>query len=98
MNQPSVGRVVRFVRDGVAYPAMLVHVHSDTCVNLYVFHNGVGAPTEPFVCNGTALVTSVLYSEDETKGNSWHWPTISTTTVPAPVQAPVVDTPPATQI
>lgn len=62
--KPSIGRIVHFGTECDA--AIVVHVWSETCINLAVFdHNGVGQTSR----------TSVVKAEGETTGAySWHWP------------------------
>ena len=59
MEKPTVGRIVRYTEEGVVYPAIILHVWSDECVNLGVFGTGY------------YLKTSVLQGIGE---QQWHWP------------------------
>lgn len=88
MTQPTVGRDVHFVHQGVHYAAKVVWVWSSTSVNLFVFPNGVtslpcGNPGA--ILEGLGyLRTSVLYADPATAAplaghvagypDSWHWP------------------------
>lgn len=71
---PSVGRIVHFVHGGTHYAAIIVHVWSETCVNLAVLPNGVtnivpGCRTQEGLC------TSVSYADAGNNAEySWHWP------------------------
>lgn len=61
--KPSIGRIVFFVSNlGVTHPAIVIAVHSDTCVSLEVF----GLPA------GERVVTSVTHGP---KLGQWSWPT-----------------------
>lgn len=90
MNEPSVGRTVHFVHAGVHYAAIVTWVWSRTCVNLFVFPNGVtlpdpDAPRTTQVIQGFGyLRTSVQYADPAAAAplaghvasypDSWHWP------------------------
>lgn len=63
---PTVGRVVHYVDHvtGKHFAAVIVHVWSDTCVNLAVFDsNGNLNPK-----------TSVTLDEATAANFTWHWP------------------------
>lgn len=65
--KPTVGRIVHFVstREGAAHEAaLIVHVHSDSMINLVAWDGG-----------GTARPsTSVKFDENGTAQYSWQWP------------------------
>lgn len=59
--KPSVGRIVHFIHGGRNIAAAIVtRVHSDTCVNLYVFFDAA-AEARTSVCLGTS-------------DGDWMWP------------------------
>lgn len=66
--KPTVGRIVHYRglnSKSQPYPAIITHVHSDECVNLYVFDDG----TFPLQ-DGCGIATSV------TRGGGnyeWNW-------------------------
>lgn len=66
----QIGRTLNQPRAGQAYPAMIVAVFSDTCVNLRVQLDG-----EP-----TYWATSRTLGEGEWR---WAWPTIAPAAAPA---------------
>jgi hypothetical protein len=72
MDKPTIGRVVHYVGTLHApenhYPAIVTHVHSDTCVNLFVFPKGAANDVPD-----TGLKTSVLLHDPDVP-MSWHWP------------------------
>jgi hypothetical protein len=71
--KPTVGRVVLYTpspnalaeKKGQPYPAIITHVWSDECVNLFVCPDGSFGPHD-------MVHTSVLYSEGEAPG-TWRW-------------------------
>lgn len=76
--KPTIGRIVHFVQNGVHYPALIVKVWTDTCVNLRVFPNG-SDNIVPGALDSSDIAHSVNYAE--TCGTcgmshewSWHWP------------------------
>lgn len=73
--KPTIGRIVHFVLSGAAVPgdhyaAVVTHVWSDTCVNLFVFSKGAQADDQ----YASGVKTSVIQDESATIGYSWHWP------------------------
>ena len=64
LMKPSVGRIVRYVGvpAGKVYAAIVIDVHTDTCVDLHVF-----APS------GLQFETKVMFDETRKK-QTWHWP------------------------
>jgi hypothetical protein len=65
--KPSVGRIVHFVPSDENAPhqaALIVHVHSDSMVNLVAWNSG-GTPN---------ACSSVKFDEVGTAQYSWHWP------------------------
>lgn len=67
---PTVGRIVHFwAPDGVANPlaAIIVRVHSDTCVNLSVFDDG----TARYTAGG---VNSAVKRTAAAEPGAWDWP------------------------
>ena len=72
--KPSIGRIVHFVGASPTtaadhYAAIVTHVWSDFCINLFVFANG---GQEDGLHAG--VKTSVVYAEVPAVGHSWHWP------------------------
>lgn len=68
IQKPSLGRIVHFnylEKNGnlVASAAIIVHVHSDTCVNLKVFAKDYNEQD--------TIITSVVYGA---YNYSWSWP------------------------
>ena len=61
---PSVGRVVHFVKDGACFAAIVTHVWTPQCVNLYVFPDNSDLPY---------FKSSVMWN-DVPSEYSWHWP------------------------
>jgi hypothetical protein len=79
-NNPSIGRVVHFVQNGVHYPALVLKVWSPVCVNLKVFGNGSDTIV-PGALDVDGIAHSVTQSEPTPccgKVNewSWHWPEV----------------------
>lgn len=77
-QKPSIGRVVHFVQNGVHYPAFVVKVWSDTCLNLKVFRNGSDSIV-PGALDSDDIAHSVTQSEPtpccgKCAEWSWHWP------------------------
>jgi hypothetical protein len=78
--KPSIGRMVHFVQRKPAIygdqlvhlPAIVVAVHSDTCVNLQVFTDGTNS--DSYETQGVKWMTSVLQDEAALQVGSWHWP------------------------
>lgn len=79
MQSPTVGRIVRYgAGAGVVLPAIVTHVWSETCVNLFVFPDGI----YPHLISGVR--TSVQqagendFAEDVAQALStvgrWWWP------------------------
>lgn len=76
--KPTIGRIVHFVSSGPAtvvapgdhYAAVVTHVWSDTCVNLFVFSKGA-AQDEQYA---SGVKTSVVQDETAAAGYTWHWP------------------------
>lgn len=61
--KPTIGRIVHYkTDDGTTLPAIILAVHSDTCVNLEVFGAGLLEDSQP---------TSVL---EGTGTAQWQWP------------------------
>ncbi len=60
--KPSIGRIVHYTNsDGLAQAALVIHVWSDTCVNLVTWNQ-----------NGTSsTLTSVLSGAEP---GQWKWP------------------------
>ncbi len=63
--RPSIGRIVHYIGDGTLlsssdnhYPAIVTHVWSDTCVNLFVFPKG-----SPVDERNSGVKTSVVWDE-----------------------------------
>lgn len=85
--KPSIGRIVHFVQNGVHYPAMIVKVWTDTCVNLLVFQNG-SDKIAPGAVDTNSIAHSVCERPMSTPCRragdavtiewswSWHWPEI----------------------
>jgi len=73
-QKPSIGRIVHFHAGndkGSAYPAVITHVWSDSCVNLNVFDDGsYPLPDEQ------KKPTSVMLATGDTAGlkHVWSWP------------------------
>lgn len=68
-QKPSIGRIVHYfvnraVKDGQPYPAIITHVFSETCVNLFVFSDA----TYPF---DGQLRSSVVRGDGP---GCWDWP------------------------
>lgn len=61
--KPTVGRIVHLVNAGQHHAAIVVHVWSDTCVNLSVFDS-----------NGSQYSRSSVPSFGDDREGSWHWP------------------------
>lgn len=67
--KPTIGRIVIFnegTETSPDFPAIIVRVFSDTCVNLHVFRDD----------GGSSLRTSVLLAVpgQEQTGMNWRWP------------------------
>ena len=64
-QKPSVGRIVRFVDGEVIRPAIVLNVHSESCVDLKVFAGG-----------GDHYRTSVVRAQEPEgrRDHTWHWP------------------------
>jgi hypothetical protein len=76
-QKPSVGRIVHFTPEVGAtagksqpYPAVITHVHGDTCVNLAVFNDG-SYPLQPFMQHPTSVA---LRTPQQVGGPCWEWP------------------------
>ena len=68
--KPTIGRIVHFVSNGTDhYAAIVTHVWSGVCVNLFVFPKGRVNDGED-----SGVKTSVVQDEAGTAGHSWHWP------------------------
>lgn len=75
--KPTIGRIVHFVSGGAAtvvppgdhYAAVITHVWSDACVNLFVFPKG-GVDDD----SASGVKTSVVCDVTTVTGHSWHWP------------------------
>lgn len=70
---PSIGRIVIYrqskaaaVDDDRLHPAIITHVHSDTCVNLTVFLD----QRPPWPCPSSMRADQML--DDD--GAAWMWP------------------------
>lgn len=75
---PSVGRIVHYTPPdqgtagkSQAYPAVITHVWSDTCVNLQVFNDG-SYPLPAEGCNPTSV--SLAGDPNSPTGRTWCWP------------------------
>lgn len=80
--KPTIGRIVLyrpspadgFANEEVERPAIVVAVHSETCVSLQVFTAG---RDDGIILNGEFVnvlcKTSVSYSEEKSP-RSWYWP------------------------
>lgn len=73
--KPSIGRIVHFVAEMDApasahYAAVVTHVWSETCVNLFVFPKGSSNDGAD-----SGVKTSVTFNDPEAgKPYTWHWP------------------------
>lgn len=72
--KPTIGRIVHFVKNGEHLAAIVVHVWSDTCVNLYVFASGMAHGSSDFINNGMLFTSVVLDESVSPQHYSWHWP------------------------
>lgn len=78
-QKPSIGRIVHFVQNGVHYPAIIVKVWTDTCVNIKVFRNGSDSIV-PGALSKDDIASSVTFNDrcDHCGGGpkewTWHWP------------------------
>lgn len=94
---PTIGRIVHYIaqsgRQTAAdtanellrsehYAAIIVHVWSDTCVNLDVRPKGMALDAER-----AGVKTSVMLCEDADRGGTWHWPEQVAPAAPANRQA-----------
>ncbi len=70
---PTIGRIVHFVQNGIVYPAMVVKVWSDTCVNLLVFPNG-SDPICPGALDSQGIAHSVKLFQPSSPEWTWQWP------------------------
>ena len=65
---PTMGRIVHYVEvvesGEVLSPAIIHHVHNDTCVDLHVFRKWGGA----------SYVTSALLTSPGMGATGWFWP------------------------
>lgn len=72
---PTVGRIVLYRgKDGVARPAIVTHVHSQFCINLFAFP--AGTPEEEAYEGIPGLRTSVTHAQPDQEPGcfpSWHW-------------------------
>jgi hypothetical protein len=74
--KPTIGRIVHYqTADGDTLPAMIVRVHSDTCVNLKVFQDSTESSRHE---------TSVIKG---TSPRTWAWPVVTSEVPPAISQA-----------
>ena len=81
--KPTIGRIVHFVQkknprygdELVHLPAIIVSVHSDTCVNLQVFTDGSNSE-EPGNNDPASVkrVTSATLNDAGDQPYTWHWP------------------------
>src|SRR5947209_17739290 len=87
--RPSIGRIVNYVlRPGVIRPAIIVHVWSDTCVQLQVFTDGDGSGLNDGMPN-VVWRPSALQDESASAEGSWHWTPVAPAPQPAePAQIP----------
>lgn len=70
-QKPSIGRIVHYFpagASGQAYPAIVTCVHSDECVNLFVFDDGT-TPTPD-----AGPITSIARRQAEGEESCWDWP------------------------
>jgi len=72
--KPTIGRVVHFRQNNRCYTAIVVHVWSDTCINLFVPPTGTTEPVSGAL-SAERCAMSVGY-DDGIHGRdwSWHWP------------------------
>ena len=79
MQKPTVGRIVHYIHPGsadgkwpigVISPAIIQKVHSDTCLDLWVF-----ASTGFYISRSIEMEIEPEGSS-ERKGSSWCWPPI----------------------
>jgi hypothetical protein len=68
-QKPSIGRIVHYHQpeEPAALPAIITHVHSETCVSLVGFT--AFPPTGP----GTFIRASVILT-DKAEPGCWSWP------------------------
>lgn len=83
---PTVGRIVLFRhqrRNGEQFirPAIITHVWSENCINLFVF------PGDSSEVEATGVVTSVLYDDTESISRTWYWMPYQIATAAAAQQA-----------
>ncbi len=79
-QKPTVGRIVLYRsrtdnNKGQAYPAVITHVWSDSCVNLSIIQDG-SYPLPAGEFTHGSCVTSVLQSSDpaDLQPRTWIWP------------------------
>lgn len=73
-NNPSIGRIVHFLQNGVHYPALVVKVWTPITINILVFPNGSDTIT-PGALDTQGIAHSVNWAAAmEGKEWSWHWP------------------------
>lgn len=76
--RPTIGRIVHYhpadsSAKSTPYPAIITHVWSETCVNLFVFPDGsFPAGIEPEVAPN--VQTSVQEKTDDQLTGVWEWP------------------------
>lgn len=74
---PSIGRIIHVVSNGETIPAIITHVHTETCVNATAFNK-----------NGTTTGRNSLTlaeATDLTIEHEWTWPTMETPVHKSPV-------------
>lgn len=73
MQKPSIGRIVHVKWHGETLPAIITHVHSDTCVSVTVF--GATYYVQGVRHTWPALAGSSLsYDEKLAIHETWAWP------------------------
>lgn len=73
--KPTIGRIVHFwggdetdAKKKQPFPAVITHVWSDSCVNLFVFGDG------SFPHQNSAETSVCQAGTNQTEGKRWDWP------------------------